>query len=157
MATNEHLHHMMSQIGQQLDLGEVTEFEDENLWILAFAEDFLVEATYVEDDGRLVLAASIGIPAEGREAEIYKLLLQYNYLWEETGGARTALDASEGEAYLMLDVPVANLELPEFQACLENFKEIVPCWRAILSRSPDSADGMEGLSELGMPNTAIRV
>ena len=86
----------------------------------------------------LHLAANLGKPAEGREAEFYKLLLQYNYLWEETGGARTALDSSEGEVFLVVDLP-ADLEFTELQACLGNLRETVPSWRTLLSQTSTGA------------------
>ena len=139
----------MTKIGQQLDLDEVTEFEEDNFWVLAFGNDLVVEATYAEEENRIYLAASLGKPVEDRQAEFYKLLLQYNYLWEETGGARMALDSTEGEAYLIIDLP-AELELPEFQACLENLRATVPSWRTLLSQT--STSGQEAPTPAAEPD-----
>ena len=137
MASKENVHTLLTKIGQQMDLDEVVEFEEDNLWVLAFPGDLVVEIDYVEAQNRIYLAANLGKPAEEREAEFYKLLLQYNYLWEETGGARTALD-SEGEVFLVLDLP-ADLEFTELQACLGNFRQTVPSWRSLLSQTSTGA------------------
>ena len=45
MASKENVHALMTKIGQQLDLDEVTEFEEDNFWVLAFGNDLVVEAT----------------------------------------------------------------------------------------------------------------
>jgi hypothetical protein len=138
MASKENVHTLMTKIGQQMDLDEVVEFEEDNLWVLAFPGDLVVEINYVGAQNRIYLAANLGKPAEERETEFYKLLLQYNYLWEETGGARTALDSSDGEVFLVVDLP-ADLEFTELQACLGNLRETVPSWRSLLSQTSKGA------------------
>jgi hypothetical protein len=145
MEIPEHLHHLMAEIGPLLDLGEVQAFEQQGMWTLAVDEHTVLEADYDAVFEKLVIATSVGSPPAEVRPRLYPLLLQYNYLWETTGGARLALDGPEGEVVLACDVPTANLDLPRFQTVVSHMAEQAHKWREIIqtfNEKPEAAEEM---------------
>jgi|GEM_PF-911062 len=128
----EHLSHLIQQIGPQMDLDEVVAYAEENFWLLQGGDDVLMEITWVEDRQTVVFSGLLGSVPEANAARIYALLLHYNYAWESTGGARMAVDPNDGEVILLLDHPVAELDLPSLQAIIRGLLETVPAWRAVM-------------------------
>ena len=132
MTSKEHLQHLMREIGPQLSLAAVTEYDEENLWVLTFDEATVIEADFDATFGKLVLASTIAPAMEGTEAQLYPLLLQFNYAWEQTGGARMALDGPGGSAVMVIDVPIGELDFQKLQTVLINLAAQVCHWRAVL-------------------------
>lgn len=153
----KHLSHLIKQIGPQMDLDEVTAYAEENFWLLQGGDEVLMEITWVEERQVVVFSGLLGSVPEANMAKAHALLLHYNYAWESTGGARMAIDPNDGEVILLLDHPVADLDLPTLQAVIGGLLETVPLWRAVLQNPMDgeSADAAIDLSSL--PLGGIRV
>lgn len=111
---------------------------------------------WVEERERLVFSAIIGSVPEDNLSTVMPLLLNYNYAWEATGGARMALDSSDREVVLLLDSPGSSMDLPTMQAILRNLIELVPLWRNTLKTAGASLAGMP-LEALEIPLGSIRV
>ena len=107
MAGKEHIQALMREIGPQMALAQVTEFEVEGTWTLMPDEDTVLFADYDEAGGRLVLSAEAGRPVDSGRLGLYDLLLRYNNSWAETGGVRMALDG-EGTVVQLFDLPVGR-------------------------------------------------
>jgi hypothetical protein len=137
-----HLHQLMSEIGPLLDLDEVIEHAGEAVWVLALADGAVVEAEYDEAaGGRLLLSMELGEPAEAGAAELHRTLLQYNYLWRQTGGVRMALAGRVVVQGLELAVP--GLDLSTLAAALTGLHGNAALWRDLLASSaaPDPQAG----------------
>jgi hypothetical protein len=78
MAGKEHIRALMREIGPQMALAQVTEFESEGTWTLMPDEDTVLFADHDEAGGRLVLSAEVGRPIEAGRLGLYDLLLRYN-------------------------------------------------------------------------------
>src|SRR5262245_11105042 len=85
MAGKDNVHALMRDIGSQLALLEVTEFEELGTWTLVVDETTVLYAEYDEGRNVLVLSADVDKPTEARRLLLYDLVLQYNNLWRETG------------------------------------------------------------------------
>jgi hypothetical protein len=137
MAGKEQVHDLMSAIGPMLELLEVTEFDEENLWTLVVDEDTVLFADYGAEEGRLVLSTELGAPPGGERHGLYELLLTYNNQWGETGGVRMALDAPGGNVVQIYDLALAGLDLPRFQTVVGNFVDTARAWREIVAKGGD--------------------
>jgi hypothetical protein len=134
MTGKEQVHDLMSGIGPLLELLEVTEFDEENVWTLVVDEETVVFADYQDEGERLVLSTEVGAPPPGDRKGLYELLLTYNNQWGETGGVRLALDAPDGSVVQIYDLALAGLDLPKLQAVIGNFVDVARAWREIVAR-----------------------
>ena len=133
MPDKAHLHALMTEIGPALELVEVTEFDEDNLWVLVVRDDVVVFVDYVPEDRRLRLTAEIGVPSPADRLQLYELMLQYNARWKETGGVRLVLDGPEGGVVQAYDLPVAGLDLHRLQNVIRNFGDMLEGWRKIVA------------------------
>jgi hypothetical protein len=91
------------------------------------------QGEYDEPGARLVLTGTVGAVAEHARARAYEALLQYTYIWPEHGGVRAALDGPQGMVVLMLELPLAGLEISRLSSVLQNFRGVIEGWRGILA------------------------
>ena len=134
MAGKQHAQALMRAIGPQLDLLEVTEFEDGKVWTLVVDETTVLFADYDDAHNRLVLSADVAQAPEAGRLQLYELLLQYNNQWSETGGLRMALDPGGGVVQLF-ELPVTDLDLVGLQTVVTRFVDVLGAWREIVSRA----------------------
>lgn len=152
MANIQQIKQLMVEIGPALELLEVREFEDPDIWTLIVNEEVLVFAEFDESRDVVVLSVDLAELPEASRAERHALLLTYNNQWRETGGVRMALDEPEGTVQQIFDISANGLNVQNFGTALTNFAEIAQTWRAILTGegggpANDSPDGppMEGM------------
>jgi hypothetical protein len=138
MTDFSHAHDLMAQVGDMLDLPQVTEFAERQSWLLVTKDNVAVSVELDGDNGRLVLAASAGPPSRERPADL-EMLLVHNLAWRETGGLRFALDQPGGEAMLLFDVALAGLDASRLQALVGDLAAKAAVWRSYLSRSAEAA------------------
>jgi Tir chaperone protein (CesT) family len=131
-------HDLMVQVGEMLDLPQVTEFAERQSWLLVTKNNTSVSIELDGDSGRLVLTASAGSPSRDRPTDLETLLV-HNLAWRETGGLRFALDQPGGEALLLFDVAMAGLDASQLQALVGDLAAKAAIWRTYLSRSDEAA------------------
>lgn len=131
-------HDLMVQVGDMLDLPQVTEFAERQSWLLVTKDNVAVSVELDGDNRRLALAASAGAPMRERPADLETLLV-HNLAWRETGGLRFALDQPGGEALLMFDVVLAGLDASRLQALVGDLAAKAAVWRTYLARSAEAA------------------
>jgi hypothetical protein len=134
MTAKQHVGALMRDVGPQLDLLEVTEFDDQDVWTLVVDETTVVFADYNDAQSRFVLSADVAQPQWNDRQALYELLLRYNNCWPQNGGVRMALDEADGNVVQLVDLPVADLDLPRLQAAILGFVATLSAWREILSR-----------------------
>ena len=133
MASKQHVHTLMTEIGPLLELLEVTEFDDENVWTLVVDEDDVLFVDYEPETDRLVLSAEVAHPPGDTDLKgLYATLLTYNNQWQETGGTRMALDATDGNVVQIFELPAAGLDLHDLQIVVTNFVDLLKTWRGIV-------------------------
>ncbi len=104
-------------------------------WGILLDDGTQVHLSLREAPLRLELAAIVGTLPEGATdaAEAARMLLVFNLLSHETGGARMALSPDEGHVFLMIDVPESWADLPGLQAALESFARLAETCRGFLT------------------------
>lgn len=106
-------------------------------WTVAFDATLIVDLDFDPPSGQLVLSAELGQPPAGEELAVYKLLLEVNQLWEQTGGLRMALDPARGRLKQIYAVTLAGLEPEALIKRLGNFAVAAHAWRAVVVTPPD--------------------
>jgi hypothetical protein len=148
MSSKEHVHTLMSEIGPLLNLAEVIEYNKDNFWILTLDDETLVEVDYSDDFKRIVLSVEIGAPPEVKRYGIYEFVLQYNYLWRDTGGARLALDGPAGKVVYLFELPTTDLDINRLSTTLENLFEHLKTWKKIINCGVDEINQQKNASNV---------
>lgn len=133
MAALEHVRTLMNEVGPVLDLAEVAELAEARSWALVTKDKTILFVELLEHEDRLWLSAEVGTPGPQDRERLYPLMLQYNMQWQQTGGARLALDGPEGAVVLACELPASDLDGPTLCTVLVNLCGMLEGWRKILA------------------------
>lgn len=122
---NEALKQLLMEVGPLAPRLQAIQSDSENYWRIIIADDDgrdAVEIVLVNepDQMKAVLAAGIGRVAEENQIATYRFALQYNYLWERTGGLRVCMDADRN-LELLVDLATSRLTTETLVQVLEGF------------------------------------
>jgi hypothetical protein len=131
----EQVEKLLVEMGELLELPQITAAEEEPSWHLLTRDGEVVHVDFEQETSRLYLSVGIG----KARPEDYGLLLTYNSLWKKTLGLYCALEGPEGEAVLVFARVVSYLHPPRFAAIIEDVVGRAGIWRAYLARSGDGA------------------
>ena len=141
----DQLHLVMMELGPASpEIVQLVTDESGN-WGVLLDDQTQVHLSLRDAPTRLELAAIVGtLPEEA--PEVMAMLLTFNLMSHETGGARMALSADERDVYLMMDLPEAAVDLPGLQSALQTFAGLAQTWRSYL------ADGCQTTEPDAMSN-----
>ena len=108
------------------------DYADSDAWRLVADGGTAFDVEHDEGSGRLVIQSDIGTVSDAACTRVYEILLQYNYLWSQTGGIRMALDGPAGQVVMMFDVQTADLEVSALCGMLTRMSRLQKAWREIL-------------------------
>lgn len=112
----------------------VSAYDDRAAWLVDLDGESLFDLEYDAVQGRMVIAGGICDVPEAARPAVYQALLQYNYIWTETGGLRMALDGMPGQAVLMHELAVQGLGPQRLCEVLGNMARVQRAWRTLLGR-----------------------
>lgn len=142
---------LLAEAAIAADLEAVVQHDEAGEWELVFGDHRVVEAKLLCDCSMVVLETELGTPESRDVAALHKLLLEYNYLWRETGGLRVSLDAPRSSAFLTYTLAARGPDASLLANVLGNFHAAATAWAELLVR-PSGALGPESL-----PTGAIRI
>jgi len=131
----EQIEKLLVEVGELLDLPQITAAEEEPSWHLLTRDGEVVHIDFEQETSRLYLSVGIG----KARPEDYGLLLTFGSLWKKTLGLYCALEGTEGEAVLVFVRVASYLQPPRFAGIIEDLVGRAAIWRAYLARSADSA------------------
>lgn len=120
------------ELGQRLDLGQIVAFEGRDYWEIAVDDQIGITVQSFDDGARLMFQSYVAQANPGREADYYRLLLEYNYTWDETGGARFALEPEQGLVVLQYELPIDQADTETLGAVLQTMGSVSVLWREAL-------------------------
>lgn len=159
MAGLEQIRAMMDELGPATRMvEEVRQYED-NGWAVVCGENTIIELQFDGGPGKLVFSTDLGKPEENQRLAVYEMLLTYNFLWEDTGGVKMALDRPGGHVVQLYDLDAAELDLGTLQTVLDNFTEKARFWAEVITTGSgrDREAGSTPDSLAGAGPYAIRV
>jgi hypothetical protein len=110
----------------------VLEGNDNPAWRVTVEEGRTLDVEYVDALRRVMVTADIGPVADHARAELYETLLQYNFIWTETGSVRMALNGMDGHVNAMVETAVSELDAARFSSLLANMGGLQRTWAEIL-------------------------
>jgi hypothetical protein len=102
--------------------------EDGVSWSAEFGNGIHVLIEWIPQPGRVVLSALTGLPAEGRELDVFKTCLSVNALWQESDGAKFALGGDEGELMFIRELHAETGGGWDLLTVLEHFAQVAAAW-----------------------------
>ena len=149
MIDKERMSLILGEAAQRLDVNGLLAINKQDAWLIDFDEITEIAVELDASGQRVTFQCTLGRPDDGRRDQLCRTLLQYNYLWRETGGMRMALDGPDGDVVQIFEMPAESLNVESVQNVLGNFAQAASGWREALSRGSDapapSAFGMNGL------------
>ncbi len=138
MRSTEQIHGLVCEAAEGLGLVQLAEEIDRVAWLLQFDEETAIDVEYSLDEDRLVLSSAVWEVSGDQRELIYELLLQFNYLWTETGGVRMALNGMPGQVTMLFDMPDPATGVTQLRQVLGNIAKLQKSWRQILTGLADS-------------------
>jgi hypothetical protein len=153
----EHLQALLQEAGPLLDPQGISWFEEENAWAIAMDEHTQIDLFHDAERGRLICVCDLGpVPAE-RRPKVHELLLRLNYLWQDHGGLRAAIDDAHSAA-LLSDWSLQDLDATALQQYLGAFAAAAADWRELVQTAPSAEPAASESAGFGntMPPSGIR-
>lgn len=151
---NEVAKGFLEELGSDLGI-EGLEFDEYGYCCLEFPDQTInIEA---DESGLIFLYAHLGnVPKEKTEA-FFAMLLEANYLWQQTGGGCLGVDREADVVLLAMQSHVAALDGQGFKNMMENFLNTSVTWTRRVEGFPGQA-GPAGRESEGMqPQPGMRV
>jgi len=114
-------------------LKEVRQDASAPRWAVAFDDDTVVVAEWVEPRGVLALSADLGFPPEEHIATVQETLLVYNALRQQTEGASMALAEPAGELIHLMDLDHRDLTPQRLSSALSDFARTSAAWKKVVA------------------------
>lgn len=143
MDTNEYLNCLMAEIGPIVDAESVVAYEGER-WTI-YLDKGAVDIRYIDLQNKFVMEVSIGSPLPENIASMSDMVLTYNYLYEEHGGARIAKISTDQGWVLLFDVFGKDITSNELAQIVMNFYLVSLQWSVIMKIEPTNDDDLKSL------------
>lgn len=117
---------ILQAFGRAVGLDDLA-FDDGGHCALAIDDKTVINIEHDAPHDRLLLYSLIGTP-EGDLSAAYGEVLRANYLGIETRGPTFGLRPEDGALVLSQFLPLAALDLPTFEAALQNFVGVAEDW-----------------------------
>lgn len=125
---------LLAELGQRLNAPELQEHRP-GLWTIVLADGQRVDVEHDGGNARLRLATALGQPEPEQEDAVFKLMLQINALWRETGGLRLVLEDASPAICQLYDIALAGLEIEGLVLRMSNFIDVADHWREVIAAS----------------------
>lgn len=146
---------LIKGLAEKMGIGGEIEVDDEQRCFLEF-DDMGVVIQGVDAAEAVVLLAPIGIPPPEDPAQLYRGLLEANYLFQGTSGATLSVNPDGGGVNLCRQLDARALDVERLMQALDVFLNTLAAWKAYIDGyRPDAAD--DGASaEDGAPTSALK-
>ncbi|MEM6679066.1 MAG: type III secretion system chaperone [Pseudomonadota bacterium] len=148
MSVIEDTTRLLASIGDQLNLARVVADEYSASWLINVDDRRTIVIDLNGAHDSLMITSAVAVPHPDRKLTYMEMMLQYNHQWQETDGVRFSIEPTTGEATLIYEMPLLNVDEEQLVIVLENFIEHCETWRVLLQSAgkngahPDGDDAM---------------
>ena len=132
MTELEKIAQLLAEVGPLLEEIAAIEQISEQTWIIGIDEVTAIEVHFEPAENRLGFSMMLAPVEPEKQLELYKSMLMYNSLKQDTGGFHMCLDGDEGYVHLLLDIYHSDLSAQELAAVLETILDTGGNWRAVI-------------------------
>ncbi|MCO7222958.1 type III secretion system chaperone [Pleionea sp. CnH1-48] len=120
---------ILTELGPAIDASYIVKHDESN-WSIVSSDNLIIDIFYAPEQHKLTLQCDLD-KALPQSPELYKMLLTYNCLWQETGGLRVALN-SDNSLVQIFDLFIEELSLPDLITITQNFLERANVWKEVI-------------------------
>ena len=133
---------LIQGLAEKMGVGSEIEVDDEQRCFLEF-DDMGVVIQGVDAAEAVVLLSPIGMPPPENPAQLYRSLLEANYLFQGTSGATLSVEPERGGVNLCRQLDARMLDVEGLMQALDAFLNTLAAWKAYLEgyRPDAEADG----------------
>lgn len=133
----------LAELSQQIGLENLA-FNEDSVCCLEVADRFAVQIEWEQTSDSLVFLSRVAEPpASGRE-ELYRTLLQANFLFHETTGETLCLDPETGDVMLCRVFPLATTSTASLLTEFTYFLQTTDTWADRINSGTPSAAPEDG-------------
>lgn len=126
---------LLSELGSSLELNRITNHDDQ-IWALVFDDDQEMDIQYLESQETLLISSAVTVGKRENEQELFKLLLEYNFLYKDTGGVQFALNSGNGDIVLQVGTQL-NVDISQLANLILQLKELTISWSEFIRNRGD--------------------
>ena len=97
------------------------------------ADSFTVTLTALQGPENIALTADLGDPPPEKLENLYRLMLESNYLFNATGGATLSINGENGHIVLCCIFPCRGADADAFPSAVERFVNVCESWSKIVA------------------------
>ncbi|MBM5145904.1 type III secretion system chaperone, partial [Vibrio parahaemolyticus] len=109
-----------------LNLERVTEFEHQ-MWSLCFSEDNTIDVQFVQEKNEVLVSKSLVVEKDILTADKLQVLLEYNFLYRETGGVQFCINPTTKDILLQIAI-TADTEISQLANVISQLNELSDTW-----------------------------
>ena len=117
---------LLSELGPLLELNRIINHEDE-FWTLIFDDEQEMDIQYLDGQEELLISSAMVIEERDNEQKLFKLLLEYNFLYKDTGGVQFAFNPGNSDVVLQVSTHL-NVDISHLANLLLQLKELTISW-----------------------------
>jgi len=131
---------LLSELGPSLDLNRITNHDDQ-IWTLIFDDEQEIDIQYLESQETLLISSAMTVDERDNEQQLFKLLLEYNFLYKDTGGVQFALNPGNSDVILQVSTQL-NVDISQLANLILQLKELTISWSEFI-RDRDETSAVE--------------
>ena len=148
----------LAEVGPKFDEVEQIDVVSEDTWAVYFVDESAVEVHFDAVGKAVSFTMPVGAVPENDRQSVYAIMLSYNFLKRDTGGFHLAIDAEDGDVWLMLDICHTDVDSDTLTALLATIVETGLNWRDVLNGSAASGNDAAGIDLTnGVPAGVVQV
>ncbi|WP_273975511.1 type III secretion system chaperone [Vibrio parahaemolyticus] len=117
---------LLAELGESLNLERVTEFERQ-MWSLCFSEDNAIDVQFVQEKNEVLVSKSLVVEKDILTADKLQVLLEYNFLYRETGGVQFCINPTTKDILLQIAI-TADTEISQLANVISQLNELSDTW-----------------------------
>ncbi|TOP14977.1 type III secretion chaperone CesT, partial [Vibrio parahaemolyticus] len=103
-----------------------TEFEHQ-MWSLCFSEDNAIDVQFVQEKNEVLVSKSLVVEKDILTADKLQVLLEYNFLYRETGGVQFCINPTTKDILLQIAI-TADTEISQLANVISQLNELSDTW-----------------------------
>ncbi|TOE44437.1 type III secretion chaperone CesT, partial [Vibrio parahaemolyticus] len=100
---------------------------EHQMWSLCFSEDNAIDVQFVQEKNEVLVSKSLVVEKDILTADKLQVLLEYNFLYRETGGVQFCINPTTKDILLQIAI-TADTEISQLANVISQLNELSDTW-----------------------------
>jgi hypothetical protein len=157
MPDKQIIEQLIADVGRLLGTTPAVPDAQRDAWLLILDDETMFDIEYDARSDRLVLAGGVRHVADVDREAVYEMLLQFNYLWTDTGGARMALDGCPGQVVMLHEMRAEGMGTTALCNVVEGLARMLRSWQEIIEAMAHGNTRASPAADRGLRDASARL